>query len=366
MSLVNALLILSLLAISSGCATIIHGTTQDVGITTDPTGADLLLDGKERYQSPIKVTMKRKEDHMVEIIKDGYQKETVYIQSVLSGAVAGNLLAGGIIGMGVDAMSGGGYRLVPENIDIRLRPLTSQSEGSTESIEDKLDQLRKLKEKGKITKAEYTKMRQELLASPGKGKITATRSKIEIGDKIGPDQALIKLSFDKAKELGHNGVPIFVRKKGGNVIIVGGAVFSIGNNQAQWAENDMIINVGEFSIPFGGFTIEKGEYAVVINGSPVKQPGKITSSPALDISQQENYSGTITKYYLQFMNTDNGLRQFIAIELQEYPTKMFMVAREDAKNYGIKNGVEGNKINLTCKRLSQSEEKYIVTNMQIR
>lgn len=178
MSIVNALLILSLLAISSGCATIIHGTTQDIGITTDPSEADLLVDGRERYKSPTKITMKRKDDHSVEVTKEGFQKENVNIKSVLSGVVLGNILLGGLIGWGVDAISGGQYRLVPENVDVRLRPLTSQpittSGDSRESIEEKLDQMKKLKEKGKITEEEYQKMRQEILSSPSKAKITAT------------------------------------------------------------------------------------------------------------------------------------------------------------------------------------------------
>lgn len=175
-----ALALLNTIFIISGCATIIHGTTQDIGITTDPSGADLCIDGRENYKSPAKITMKRKEDHSVEVTKEGFQKENVNIKSVISGAVAGNIIAGGLIGWGVDAISGGQYRLVPENVDVRLRPLTPQpvttSVESKESIEEKLDQMKKLKEKGKITEEEYQKMRQEILSSPSKAKITATSS----------------------------------------------------------------------------------------------------------------------------------------------------------------------------------------------
>ena len=74
MSIVNTLMILSLLIISSGCATIIQGTTQEVGITTDPPEANLLVDGKENYKSPAKITMKRKDDHLVEVTKEGFEK----------------------------------------------------------------------------------------------------------------------------------------------------------------------------------------------------------------------------------------------------------------------------------------------------
>ena len=148
-----------LLFLITGCATIIHGTTQDISVVTDPSGADLLVDGRERYKSPAKIILSRKNDHFIEITMDGYQKETVTIKSVLSGAVAGNIIAGGLIGWGIDAASGGQYRLVPDHIDVRLRPLMNLS------IEEKLDQLQKLKDKGKLSNDEYNKLRQDIISS---------------------------------------------------------------------------------------------------------------------------------------------------------------------------------------------------------
>jgi hypothetical protein len=168
MIIVNTLLILSLLAILSGCATIVQGTTQEVGITTDPSEANLLVDNKENYKSPAKITMKRKDDHIVEVTKEGFEKENINIKSVISGVVAGNLLLGGLIGIGVDALSGGANRLEPDNINVRLRPST---DAGKETIEGRLGQLEKLKGKGKITEEEYKKMRQEILATAGKEKI---------------------------------------------------------------------------------------------------------------------------------------------------------------------------------------------------
>jgi hypothetical protein len=170
------------LGLLQGCATIIHGTTQDVAITTDPSDAELVIDGRERYRSPAKMTMKRKEDHVVEVNKEGFQKETVNIKSVLSGAVAGNILAGGLIGWGVDAASGGQYRLVPDHVDLRLRPLgtadSGKEIGSRDSLEEKLDQLAKLKANGKITAEEYAQMRKSLLDKADKSAIAAPRKEI--------------------------------------------------------------------------------------------------------------------------------------------------------------------------------------------
>jgi hypothetical protein len=199
-SLVGSLIIV-ILIIFSGCATIIHGTTQDLSITTDPSGADLNVDGQEHYKSPAKITMKRKDDHVIEVNMDGYQKETVNIKSVVSGAVAGNIIAGGLIGWGIDAASGGQYRLVPENVDLRLRPAVSQaiatSKESSASIEDKIDQIKRLRDKGKITEEEYKKMRQEILATSSNAKIINTQT--EIKPATGPVETT-KPPPQKAKE----------------------------------------------------------------------------------------------------------------------------------------------------------------------
>ena len=124
MRLSLALLTLFLLIALNGCATIIHGTTQDIGVTTDPSGADLLVDGQLHYKSPAVITMKRKDDHTVEISQEGYKKVTVEIKGALSWTVAGDFLAGGVIGYGIDAATGAQRRLVPEYIDVHLQSST--------------------------------------------------------------------------------------------------------------------------------------------------------------------------------------------------------------------------------------------------
>ncbi len=148
MRLPHALLILGLLFALNGCATILHGTTQDIGITTDPAGADLLLDGQHPYKSPAIITMKRKHDHTVEISQEGYKKETVEIKGDMSWAVVGDFLAGGAIGYGIDAATGAQRRLVPESVNVRLRPLTTQeaSEEAKNLVDEKLKQLKILKD----------------------------------------------------------------------------------------------------------------------------------------------------------------------------------------------------------------------------
>lgn len=107
----------------SGCATIIHGTTQEIPVTSEPPGAAVTTTGDVKATTPGKLELKRKTGHVLTFSKEGYKPETVKLESVLSGAVAGNIIAGGLIGWGVDAATGGDSRLVPESVHVLLKPL---------------------------------------------------------------------------------------------------------------------------------------------------------------------------------------------------------------------------------------------------
>ncbi|MFH1771435.1 MAG: PEGA domain-containing protein [Candidatus Omnitrophota bacterium] len=105
----------------SGCATIMQGTTQGVGISSTPTGADVTVDNIEKGKTPIVVELKRKDNHFVKIKMDGYLPyETTFTRST-SGWVWGNLAFGGLIGLAVDAISGGIYKLTPTEINAVLQ-----------------------------------------------------------------------------------------------------------------------------------------------------------------------------------------------------------------------------------------------------
>jgi hypothetical protein len=119
--IVVALVLLAAAAFAQGCATIMHGSTQQVMINSTPMGANVIVDGGMRFKTPAAISLSRKDSHIVEISMDGYQTETVDIRRVTSGAAFGNLLFGGLVGVAVDASSGGAYRLEPEDIRVDLR-----------------------------------------------------------------------------------------------------------------------------------------------------------------------------------------------------------------------------------------------------
>lgn len=155
-------------AFTSSCATIIHGTTQRVPVSSVPSGARVAVNESTAFTTPTALELSRKEHHTLQFSLEGYHPEVVKLESVTSGVVMGNILLGGLIGWGVDAASGAQYRLVPESIHVTLRPLTGKEEKLTlsskgESLEDRLKHLKGLREKELISEEEYQVARKKLL-----------------------------------------------------------------------------------------------------------------------------------------------------------------------------------------------------------
>src|SRR5436305_6810395 len=133
---IYSLLFLPLLFFSS-CATITRGVHDKLTVTSDPSGANVVLSTGERGVTPTKFVKERKtEPFTVTVSKPGYVPETVKVESKFGGtgggAMAGNLLLGGAVGMGVDAGTGAYKSLYPNPVAVHLVP-TSKSKTSKRS-----------------------------------------------------------------------------------------------------------------------------------------------------------------------------------------------------------------------------------------
>lgn len=104
----------------SGCATVLNGVNQPVEFNSDPDGAVIELYSGQTCTTPCSFEMRRGDDNIVTFSKEGYEDVEVMIQSRTGGGVAGNLLAGGIIGGVVDASNGASNHLYPDPVYIRL------------------------------------------------------------------------------------------------------------------------------------------------------------------------------------------------------------------------------------------------------
>jgi S1-C subfamily serine protease len=97
---------------TAGCATIIEGTSQTINVATIPTHASCTLnrDGKTigtiaNTPGAVEVS-KTRHDLLISCSKSGYQTADARDTSEVAGWLFGNLVLGGLIGIGIDATTG--------------------------------------------------------------------------------------------------------------------------------------------------------------------------------------------------------------------------------------------------------------------
>lgn len=122
----RAILVCALALCCSGCATVIRGTTGNVGFNSSPSGAEVHTSNGLGCVTPCTLTMKKNEEFIVTFTKPGFIPQQVEVKREIVGggvaATAGNVILGGLIGIGVDAATGAGYDHVPNPVSVILQP----------------------------------------------------------------------------------------------------------------------------------------------------------------------------------------------------------------------------------------------------
>jgi hypothetical protein len=120
----------SLALASPACATIIHGTTQDLSINSEPQGASCTIDRQGAATgvvnpTPGKVVVRRHKDSMVvSCALDGHERSNEVVAASFTGLTMGNLiLPGGMVGFMIDATTGANNKY-PERIVVFMTPST--------------------------------------------------------------------------------------------------------------------------------------------------------------------------------------------------------------------------------------------------
>lgn len=109
------------------CSTVVNGSNQLVKFNTgDVTGAKCKATGgsdlavNEHFVTPAEVKLPRSKKKLdVTCNKEGYKEATKVVHSKVEGSTAGNVIAGGVIGIGVDALTGAIYKY-PETVYIMM------------------------------------------------------------------------------------------------------------------------------------------------------------------------------------------------------------------------------------------------------
>ena len=113
-----------------GCASVTRGTTENISIASTPSGAQADVAGLDIPTvcvTPCVLQAKRSADIVVTVSKEGYEPQIVPLSKDVSGSggagFAGNLLLGGLVGMGVDAATGAAMDHKPNPVIVTLQPV---------------------------------------------------------------------------------------------------------------------------------------------------------------------------------------------------------------------------------------------------
>jgi hypothetical protein len=127
--MIRLLLAAAIAAPCCGCASVTRGTTENISIASTPAGATAEITGLEvptACVTPCAVLAKRNADITITIAKEGYEPQAIVLTKEIPGTgaagFAGNLLAGGLVGMGVDAATGAALDHKPNPVIVTLQP----------------------------------------------------------------------------------------------------------------------------------------------------------------------------------------------------------------------------------------------------
>lgn len=111
----------------AGCATVTRGTTNQIQIVSEPSGATARTSMGYQCSTPCTLQVSRKDEFSVTFTLAGYEEQTVPVKTQIAGSgaagFAGNVILGGVIGMGVDAATGSTLEHVPNPVSVVMRPI---------------------------------------------------------------------------------------------------------------------------------------------------------------------------------------------------------------------------------------------------
>jgi len=132
--IIRLVLAAAIAAACVGCASVTRGTTENISISSTPAGATAELSGLDNPANcvtPCVVVAKRSADITVTVTKEGYEPQVIPLTKEIPGAgaagFAGNVLLGGLVGMGVDAATGAALDHKPNPVIVTLQPAAPQA-----------------------------------------------------------------------------------------------------------------------------------------------------------------------------------------------------------------------------------------------
>ena len=105
---------------STGCASILKGGTENVYVSSQPSGAKVRINGADVGETPVRFPVSTSKTHTVEIRKDGYEARTLIVAtSIGMGWVILDFVCG-VLPLLVDAATGDWRSLDQDEFHVNL------------------------------------------------------------------------------------------------------------------------------------------------------------------------------------------------------------------------------------------------------
>ncbi len=121
---------------TSACSTVTRGNSEDVVFTSEPNGAHMTTSMGVGCTTPCTIDIKRKKAFTA-VFQHGRETRTINVASKLGGAGvatgAANVIAGGIIGVAVDASTGATLDHLPNPVHADFTQPKSQAQAIAEA-----------------------------------------------------------------------------------------------------------------------------------------------------------------------------------------------------------------------------------------
>jgi PEGA domain len=123
-SLAITALLITPIMLALGCASIIEGRTQSITFNSEPSGAQIVINGVPMGVTPATITIKKSEydNANVQFKKEGYQEQHASLHTKVTGWFWGNVISGGLLGSATDAISGAMWEYSPDKYFVTMPP----------------------------------------------------------------------------------------------------------------------------------------------------------------------------------------------------------------------------------------------------
>lgn len=111
----------------AGCGALFNGGPAKVAFNSEPSGADVIINGNRYGQTPLVVDLSKQESHTISFRMDGYEEVVRTLNHKVSGTYVVLDVLGGLLPVVVDAATGSWYVLESDNVNVSMARQAGES-----------------------------------------------------------------------------------------------------------------------------------------------------------------------------------------------------------------------------------------------